>query len=367
MNKIKELVDKLNYYTKLYDEGQPQISDKEWDDMYFELVALEKETGIYLPDSPTQKVNFTIISKLEKVEHDHLMLSLNKTKTIDDIVSLIKDNQYIAMCKMDGLTCSLTYRDGKLIKAETRGNGEIGENILHNALVIPSIPNKINNKNEIVIDGEIICTYKNFKKFEKDYENPRNFAAGSIRLLNSKESYNRHLTFVAWDVIRGIDKTLLSEKLITLEDLGFKVVPFLCTKFNSPNIIQDMINHLKDKAKDLDYPIDGLVFKIDNVKLFNDAGRTAHHFSGGIAYKFYDEEYETELEDIEWTMGRTGVLTPVAIFKPIRIDGTIVKRCSLFNLSVLKEKLGKPYTGQKIWVCKRNMIIPYIEKAEKIS
>ena len=166
MNKIKELVDKLNYYTKLYDEGQPQISDKEWDDMYFELVALEKETGIYLPESPTQKVNFTIISKLEKVEHDHLMLSLNKTKTIDDIVSLIKDNQYIGMCKMDGLTCSLTYRDGKLIKAETRGNGEIGENILHNALVISSIPNKINNKNEIVIDGEIICTYKNFKDFE---------------------------------------------------------------------------------------------------------------------------------------------------------------------------------------------------------
>lgn len=364
MNKIKELVDKLNYYTKLYDEGQPQISDKEWDDMYFKLAALEKETGIYLPDSPTQRVNFTIISKLEKVKHDHLMLSLNKTKTIDDIVSLIKGNECIGMCKMDGLTCSLTYKNGKLIKAETRGNGEVGENILHNALVIPSIPNKINNKNEIVVDGEIICTYENFRKFEKDYENPRNFAAGSIRLLNSKESYNRHLTFVAWDVIRGIDKILLSEKLVALEDLGFKVVPFLGTKLNSPNIIQDMINHLKDKAKDLDYPIDGIVFKIDNIKLFNEAGRTAHHFSGGIAYKFYDEEYETELEDIEWTMGRTGVLTPVAIFKPIRIDGTIVKRCSLFNLSVLKEKLGKPYTGQKIWVCKRNMIIPYITRAE---
>lgn len=365
MNKIKELVDKLNYYTKLYDEGQPQISDKEWDDMYFELVALEKETGIYLPDSPTQKVNFTIISKLEKVKHDHLMLSLNKTKTIDDIASLIKDNKYIGMCKMDGLTCSLTYKDGKLIKAETRGNGEIGENILHNALVIPSIPNKINNKNKIVVDGEIICTYENFKKFEKDYENPRNFAAGSIRLLNSKESYNRHLTFVAWDAIRGIDKTLLSEKLTALENLGFEVVPFLGTKLNSPNIIQDMINHLKDKAKDLDYPIDGIVFKIDNIKLFNEAGRTAHHFSGGIAYKFYDEEYETELEDIEWTMGRTGVLTPVAIFKPVRIEGSTVTRASLHNISIMKALLGdEPYIGQKIWVIKSNQIIPQITRAE---
>ena len=157
MNKIKELVDKLNYYTKLYDEGQPQISDKEWDDMYFELVALEKEMGIYLPDSPTQKVNFTIISKLEKVEHDHLMLSLNKTKTIDDIVSLIKDNQYIGMCKMDGLTCSLHYINGRLVGAETRGDGFIGEDILHNAMIIPSIPNNIPYFDELIVDGEIIC------------------------------------------------------------------------------------------------------------------------------------------------------------------------------------------------------------------
>ena len=153
--------------------------------------------------------------------------------------------------------------------------------------------------------------------------------------------------------------------MTALEDLGFKVVPFLGTKLNSSNIIQDMINHLKDKAKDLDYPIDGIVFKIDNIKLFNEAGRTAHHFSGGIAYKFYDEEYETELEDIEWTMGRTGVLTPVAIFKPVRIEGSTVTRASLHNISIMKALLGdEPYIGQKIWVIKSNQIIPQITRAE---
>lgn len=364
--KIRNLIEFLNYHTKLYDEGHPLISDKDWDDKYFELARLENENKIYYKDSPTQKVNYVTVSALNKTKHDHLMLSLNKTKAIEDIMSLIKDKNFIAMCKMDGLSCSLTYENGRLVKAETRGNGEIGEDILHNALVIPTIPNKINFKERLVVDGEIICTFDNFKGFEEDYENPRNFAAGSIRLLSNKESENRKLTFVTWDVINGLNKPLLSNKLNTLEDLGFTIVPFFASRFNnSENVVRDMINSLKKLAKTFGYPIDGIVFKIDNVELFNAAGRTNHHFSGGIAYKFYDEEYETTLLDIEWTMGRTGQLTPVAIFEPIKILGSTVSRASLHNISIMKAVLGEnPYKGEKIWVIKSNQIIPQITKAE---
>ena len=169
------------------------------------------------------------------------------------------------------------------------------------------------------------------------------------------------MTFVAWDVIRGIDKTLLSEKLITLEDLGFKVVPFLCTKFNSPNIIQDMINHLKDKAKDLDYPIDGIVFKFNDVEYGRSLGQTSHHFKNALAFKFADDTVKSYLTGIDWTMGRTGVLTPVAEFKEIELEGSIVCRASLHNLSILWDTLGeKPYFNQEIEVFKANMIIPHI-------
>jgi DNA ligase (NAD+) len=195
--KIQKLIDKLNYYTKLYDEGRPEISDQEWDDMYFELQKLENETGIYYGDSPTQNVNFQVVNQLNKVTHNHPMLSLDKTKDKDVIKSFIGNKTHLAMAKMDGLTCSLRYLNGKLVSAETRGNGIVGEDILHNALQVKNIPHKINFKDELIIDGEIICTYNDFKDFEAEYKNPRNFASGSIRLLDSKESAMRKLTFVA--------------------------------------------------------------------------------------------------------------------------------------------------------------------------
>ena len=196
---IRGLVDKLNYYTKLYDEGKPKISDKEWDDLYFQLQEEEKKTGIIYPDSPTQNIHFEKVSKLEKVKHNHPMLSLDKTKSIEDIKSFVNEHSWIAMAKLDGLTCSLKYIDGKLISAETRGNGIEGEDITHNAKVISSIPQIINYKKELVVDGEIICTYEDFEQFKNDYKNPRNFASGSIRLLDSKECQKRYLTFIAWD------------------------------------------------------------------------------------------------------------------------------------------------------------------------
>ena len=361
MKEIQELVDKLNYYTKLYDEGHPAISDKEWDDMYFKLQNLENQTGIYLSNSPTQKVSYQVVNKLNKVKHNHPMLSLNKTKSIEDIKSFIGNKDYICMAKMDGLTCSLRYLNGKLVSAETRGNGVEGEDILHNALQVKNIPNKIGYYEELIIDGEIICTYNDFKPFENEYKNPRNFASGSIRLLDSKESASRNLTFIAWDCIKGLDLDNLSDKLHWLEQLGFTIV----LRGNSFYTFPVQIEHIQDECNKLGYPIDGIVIKYDNCKEYENAGRTDHHFKGGLAYKFYDEEYETTLQNIEWTMGRTGVLTPVAIFEPIDIDGTEISRANLHNISVIRELFNStPKKGQKIYIYKANQIIPQISKVE---
>ena len=360
--KMQELVDKLNYYTKKYDEGKPEISDFEWDSMYFQLQDWENRTGIYLSDSPTQNIDYQIVNKLNKVEHNHPMLSLDKTKDITIADSFYNSHKCIVMAKMDGLTCSLRYLDGKLVSAETRGNGIIGEDILHNALQVKNIPKRIDYYEELIIDGEIICTYNDFKAFENEYKNPRNFASGSIRLLDSQESATRNLTFVAWDVIKGLDLENLSDKLKWLGDLNFTVVP----KGNNFYTFLVQIEHIQNECNALGYPIDGIVIKYDNCKEYEIAGKTDHHFKGGLAYKFYDEEYETTLLDIEWSMGRTGVLTPVAIFEPIEIDGTEVSRASLHNISIIRELFEQiPRKGQKVWVYKANMIIPQISRVEK--
>ena len=376
IDKMQELIDKLNYYTKLYDEGHPAISDKEWDDMYFQLQKWENFEGVYLEDSPTQKVNYQVVNKLNKVKHNHPMLSLDKTKSIDAIKSFLGNKDFICMAKMDGLTCSLRYLDGKLVSAETRGNGIEGEDILHNALQVKNIPNKINYKEELIIDGEIICTYNDFKNFEKEYKNPRNFASGSIRLLDSKESSARNLTFVAWDCVKGLEEDItLDEKLRTLRcHYGFTTVPCIYKRYfnfrDDINTLQMAIEIIKGQSQELGYPIDGAVFKYNKCDEYDAAGKTDHHFKGGLAYKFYDEEYETTLKNIEWSMGRTGVLTPVAIFEPIEIDGTEVSRANLFNLSVARETLhGTQYRlgweGQKINVFKANQIIPQLSWSEE--
>ena len=365
-SKMRNLIDKLNYYTKKYDEGKPEVSDKEWDNMYFELQTMERQMDKYFEDSPTQKVNYQVVNQLNKVEHNHPMLSLDKTKDINVVEAFVQNKNCIAMAKMDGLTCSLRYLNGKLVSAETRGNGIIGEDILHNALQVKNIPNKINFDKELIVDGEIICTYNDFKDFEAEYKNPRNFASGSIRLLDSKESAMRKLSFVAWDAIKGLEELdSLSDKLIMLKyNLNFTTVPYICC-----NNVEEQINSIKKIS--YNYPIDGIVFKYNNCKEYDAAGRTDHHFKGGIAYKFYDEEYETTLLDVEWTMGRTGVLTPVAILEPVEIDGTEVSRASLHNISIMKE-LGIKYQNTKVMVYKANMIIPQISKvlpydAEKAS
>ena len=366
-NEIRKLIDELNYYTKLYDEGKPEISDKEWDDKYFLLQKMEQKTGIYYEDSPTQRVNYQVVNKLNKVEHSHPMLSLDKTKDIEAVKAFIGNKDYIAMAKMDGLTCSLTYENGYLVRAETRGNGIVGEDILHNALQVKNIPNKISYKDKLIIDGEIVCTYKDFEQFADVYKNPRNFASGSIRLLDSKESSMRKLSFIAWDVIEGLDNCqTLAKKLTQLDELNFTTVPRTYNLIKEDATLNDNLI-IQEKCKELGYPIDGVVYKYNNCKEYEAAGRTDHHFKGGIAYKFYDDEYETKLIDIEWTMGRTGQLTPVAIYEDIDIDGTICNRASLHNLSIMEEQLYIPYKGEKIWIAKMNMIIPQVVKKQWIA
>ncbi len=360
---INSLVEYLNARTKEYDEGYPTISDKEWDEKYFELVRLEKKTGITMVNSPTQKVDYRVVSELEKVEHNHPMLSLDKTKDWDEFVGYFDLKDVTGMLKLDGLTCSLRYENGWLVSAETRGNGVVGENILHNAKVIPSIPNYIPEyTEELIVDGEIICTDEDFKPFSETYANSRNFASGSIRLLDSKECASRNLTFVVWNVIKGFDEMdSFCDRLSAVDYLGFKVVPW------TSSFDWDAKEFLINKAKELGYPIDGLVGRFDSISYGNSLGETGHHSRAAYAFKFYDEEYETTLRNIEWTMGRTGILTPVAIFDPIDDGVSVIERASLHNVSVLKETLHYPVYGQKIKVFKANQIIPQISWAEKVD
>ena len=365
MNKvfIDELVEKLNDATVFYDKGCPIMTDKEWDDMYFSLLQLELSSGYINPNSPTQKIVYKVVNQLNKVEHDHQMLSLEKTKSLDEVKNFIGNKDFLSMLKMDGLTCSLKYENGILVMAETRGDGTIGEDILHNAKVIPSIPKYISYKETLVIDGEIICSYKDFEHFKEEYKNPRNFAAGSIRLLDSQECEKRRLQFIAWDVIAGFnDKQFLSEKLLEISEIGFEIVPFITNSFE--------MNFLNKQAERYGYPIDGLVYKIDDFEYGKSLGQTSHQFKNAIAYKIYDETYPSKLTDIEWTMGRTGVLTPVAVFEPIDIDGSIVERASLHNINIMNEIFGDfvdPFVGQNIFVFKANMIIPQIASASNTN
>ena len=365
---IRTFINKLNQATEAYDKGKPYLTDMEWDIMYYKLEHLEEATGLIYPDSPTQSIHYNVVNKLKKVTHNHPMLSLQKTKDIEDIKEFLGNKNWIAMAKMDGLTCSLRYVNGELVSAETRGNGVIGEDITHNAMVIPSIPKHIHNTvdgEELIVDGEIICTKDDFEPFKNLFKNPRNFASGSIRLLDSKECKNRHLTFVAWDCFLnnikyntsdGYTIKKLSQKLNLLKAQGFITVPYYTKKYS----IEYAIDFLKGTVSLYSYPIDGIVFKYDNITEYDAAGRTDHHFKGGIAYKFYDDEYETEVKDIEWTMGRTGQLTPVLVYNDIEIDGAICNRASLHNISVMKKLMHGAFPGQRVYIYKANQIIPQV-------
>lgn len=353
-------IEKLNYYTKLYDEGTPEISDEEWDSLYFDCCSYEEESGYIDPKSPSATIQFDIKNRLKKVTHNHPMLSLDKTKDINVLKKWLKEPT-IVMLKMDGLTCSIKYENGKLVSAETRGNGITGEDITENIKRLPSVPKTVATKETLIVDGEVICTYDDFQEFSDMYKNPRNFAAGSIRLDDPDECERRKLSFVAWDKINGTED--LSVKLDMLSELNFTVVPYEITNIEG---LESQQERLKEIAAKYNYPMDGLVYKINDYNSYMSKGRDEHGFNGGFAFKMYDPEFETELTGIEWSVGKSGVITPVALVKPIIIDGTTIKRASMHNLTIMKQLLGdNPYVGQKVYIFKANMIIPQIRRAEK--
>lgn len=349
-------IDLLNKATKAYDEGHPIMSDKEWDNLYFSIKSQADDQGI----------DYQVVSELKKVEHNHPMLSLDKTKDIEVLKSFIGNREYVIMPKHDGLSCSLLYKKGKLVRAETRGNGQVGEDITHNAMVIPSIPKIINDKSEeVIIDGEILCRQNVFENnFADQYSNARNFTAGSIRLLDSKECEKRGLEFWAWALIKSDYKTnSFDANLHHLFLNGFYETAIIPDKTKS---LEDCIEIIKSWAAYYSIPIDGVVVRYDDEEYSASLGSTAHHPRGALAFKFYDETYPTRLFNIEWTMGRMGTLTPVAVFEPIEIEGAVVSRANLHNISIMRELLGdKPYQGQPIEVYRSNMIIPQIYSADK--
>lgn len=368
VKRIKELVEQLNEYRDAYyNEARSDVSDAEYDRLFDELSELENETGVVYTNSPTQSVGYEVKSELEKVKHSHPMLSLDKTKSVDDLVKFARDKDCILSLKMDGLTCLLTYENGELLQAETRGDGEIGELITHNARVFDNIPLSIDYKGHFEIEGEAIITYEDFDKInkslpdDKKYKNPRNLASGSVRQLDSKIAAQRHIKFIAWKVPTEIASNSFINRLQYAVELGFDTVPFLPIRGNSnAEFINIVIEQLQRRANERSFPIDGLVATYNDITYGELLGMTGHHPKHSIAFKFYDEEVETVLKNIEWSMGKIGSLTPVAIFDPVEIDGTMVERASLHNVSILT-KLDLQI-GDTIIVYKANQIIPQVKE-----
>ena len=334
------------------------MSDYEYDELFDELKKLESETNFKLANSPTMTVGYEVVDKLNKVRHNHPMLSLDKTKSVDEVQKFIGNKPILTMLKMDGLTISVKYSEGKLISAETRGNGTEGEDVTHNALVFTNLPQSIDYSGDLVVDGEAIITYEDFEKInanlpeEEKYKNPRNLVSGSVRQLDSGIAAQRHIQFVAWKVVSGYDNNSFSERLNWLEILGFTVVPRI-DRFDERSI-----NFLKIIADKYSYPIDGLVVSFDDVDYLESLGATSHHLRGQLAFKFYDETAITILRDIEWNTSRSGLVNPIAIFDEVDISGSTISKATLHNLSYIKSlELG---IGDEIEIYKANDIIPKV-------
>ena len=367
IQRIKKLVGMLNTYRdEYYNNSNSIISDPDYDRIFDELNRLEKETGFVLSNSPTKTVGYEVKSKLEKVTHNHPMLSLDKTKSVDDILSFLNGKEGVAMLKMDGLTCSCIYKGNSFGSAESRGNGEIGELIGHNVKTIKDFPLSI-GLDSLIVDGEIIIDYDTFDAInnnlseDEKYKNPRNLASGSARQLDSKIASQRGMRFIAWKVVEGIDGNDFFEKLETLYNLGFEVVPHYKLKKNiTKEELESVIDQLKSYAEIENLPIDGIVFGFNDIKYGKSLGETGHHVRSQLAYKFFDEMEESVLRDVEWNTTRSGQINPTAIFDTVIIDGTEVSRASLFNLTFIKDM--QLNLINRILVSKRNSIIPYVEE-----
>lgn len=366
--RIKELVNVLNEASRAYyQEDREIMSNFEYDKLYDELVALENETGLVLSGSPTSKVGYEVLSELPKERHPEPMLSLDKTKSVDDLAAWLNGRKGVMSWKLDGLTVVLTYEDGELVKAVTRGNGEIGEVITNNARVFANVPKRISFKNPLTIRGEAIITYTDFEKInqtiedvESRYKNPRNLCSGTVRQLNNEITAKRNVHFFAFSMLDSgddeVDKTVNS-RFDFLSGLGFSVVEH---KDVTPDNIHEVVKFFSDKISTNDFPSDGLVLAFDNIAYGRSLGRTAKFPRDSIAFKWADEEAETTLRHIEWSPSRTGLINPVAIFDTVELEGTSVSRASIHNVSIAKQlKLG---IGDTIKVYKANMIIPQISE-----
>ena len=373
LSKIKELIERLNYYRDMYyNHDRSLISDREYDSLFDQLTALEYKTGILYPNSPTQSVGYKSVSKLNKVTHNHKLLSLDKTTDINEFISFFGDKPFILMPKLDGLTCSIIYRNGELYSAESRGDGIVGEDITHNAMAFSNLPKTIPYKNELIIDGECIITDEDFDRInrgqvakgEPEYKNRRNLASGTVRSHDSSVVANRNVQFIAWKLYKadGMNFTKHHNAIQFLQNFGISTVaPQLI--HNGKEVYrgascEELIEYMRDIYGKLGIPIDGMVGMFDDIEYGLSLGSTTHHPRHSLAFKFYPDSNETVLRDIEWSTSRTGLINPVAIFDPIEIDGTTVSRATLNNVSIIKElELG---IGDTVTVIKANEIIPKI-------
>jgi DNA ligase (NAD+) len=366
LNRIKELISLLQEAGKAYyQESREIMSNFEYDRLYDELAALEEETGIVLSNSPTQNVGYQVLSELPKEAHDSPMLSLDKTKSTEDLADWLGSQRGILSWKLDGLTVVLVYREGTLQKAVTRGNGEIGEVITNNARVFANIPLTISYQGELVLRGEAVIKYSEFNRINSEiddvaakYKNPRNLCSGSVRQLNNQITARRNVNFEAFALVSapGVDfKNSREEQFQWLKALGFDVVDY---KMVTKESMGEAVAEFAKAVPENDIPSDGLVLLFDDIAYGESLGRTAKFPRNAIAFKWADEIRETTLTEIEWSASRTGLINPVAIFEPVELEGTTVSRASVHNLSIMEAlELGE---GDQITVYKANMIIPQI-------
>lgn len=364
-SRMKELVALLNKASEVYYQGKDDImSNFEYDQLYEELEKLERDTGMVLAGSPTARVGYEVLSALPKETHPSPMLSLDKTKETDQLVSWLGSKEGLLSWKMDGLTIVLAYEDGKLVKAVTRGNGQVGEVITNNAKVFKNIPLEIPCKSHLVLRGEAVISYSEFEHInqlldeEEQYKNPRNLCSGSVRQLNNEITAKRNVEFYAFALVEadGLDFGNSQEnKMKFLEGQGFDIVEYKMV--NAGNIV-DTVKWFQDKITSNNFPSDGLVLIYEDIAYGDSLGRTAKFPRNSIAFKWADEIADTKLLGIEWSASRTGLINPIAIFEPVELEGTTVSRASVHNLSIMEQlQLGE---GDIIQVYKANMIIPQI-------